>query len=122
MAHSLLHFLAKSIQRTARSRQRREWERCSVRGQQRRKFLPIGSYEHGHFGLGRSAGHRFETEVERKSKFQNAPLIDANKGRTVDMSGSGVLRLHQNGVSVTRGLEEGDQVFARGMLFPHAGR
>ena len=37
------------------------------------------------------------------------------------MTGGRVFGLHQNGVPVAGGLQEGDEVFARSMLFPHAG-
>ena len=71
--------------------------------------------------MGSSGGHGLKTHVQREAEFQNAPFIDANKGRTVDMTGGRVFGLHQNGVPVAGGLQKGDEVFARSMLFPHAG-
>ena len=114
--HSLLHFLTKSIQSAARSRERRKREGGPVGRQQWRQLLSIRTEEHRGLGLGSSGGHGLKTHVQREAEFQNAPFIDANKGRTVDMTGGRVFGLHQNGVPVAGGLQKGDEVFARSCL------
>ena len=118
---SIVHFFSHSVKRTARSGKGWKGKRRPVRAQQGRQFFAVGADENWKrwlLGLGRS--HRFKSNIQRKAQFQNAPLIDADKGCAVDMAGFRMFGLNQHRVAVARRLKESHEVFARGVFFPHA--
>ena len=107
VAVSIFHFFTQRIKGTAGSRKGREGKRRTVRGEQRREFFAVWSNQHGEFrlcGCGRPDG--FKAHIKRKAKFEDASLIDANKGSAVDVTGCGVFGFHQHAMTVPWGLEQ----------------